>query len=111
MEYFWAIFATTILLLILYGIISSSVRNRRIRRETASLLPTLSDHIQKDRRYNIILNNNRSLDNVLFLGVSKSYDRNVPNLPFPLCEWLVVQRSDGKKAYIKPSSVRYYEDA
>lgn len=34
-----------------------------------------------------------------------------PYLPFPLSRWLIVEKTDHKRAFIKPETVRYYEEA
>ena len=111
MEYVWPIIITAIILMILWGIISNKIKRRRIRKATEKLFPKVIDHIQVDRRYNIFLSHGKTLDNVLFLGISPEYDNGNPYLPFPLCQWLIVEKENGKRAYIKPQLVRYYEDA
>jgi len=111
MEYFWAILISVIVILVIYGIINSKVKQRRIRRATDRIFPKVEDHIQADRRYNIFLSHGKTLQNVRFVGISPAHDQHNPYLPFPLCQWLIVEKSDGKKAYLKPETVRYYEDA
>ena len=111
MEYFWAILVSGIVLLVIWGIIASKVKQRRIRRATEKIFPKVEDHIQADRRYNIFLSHGKTLQNVKFVGISPAHDQHDPYLPFPLCQWLIVQKADGKRAYLKPESVRYYEDA
>ncbi|MHC4636807.1 MAG: hypothetical protein ACYTBV_04790 [Planctomycetota bacterium] len=110
MGYFWAVLATIVLIVIVWGIVSSKIKNRRIRRATEKMLPKVSDHIQADRRYNIFLSHGKTLKNVRFIGISHTIDESNPYLPFPLCQWLIVEKTTGKKAYLKPESVRYYED-
>jgi hypothetical protein len=95
----------------MWGIISSKIKRRRIRKATDKIFPKLADHFQADHRYNIFLSNGRTLQNVRFLGISPAHDHNNPYLPFPLCQWLIVEKEDGKRAYLKPDTVKYYEDA
>lgn len=111
MEYFWAGLVSLIVLLIIWGIISSKVKNRRIRKATEKIFPKLMDHIQADHRYNIFLSHGKTLKNVRFIGISPGHDPQNPYLPFPLCQWLIVEKEDGKKAYLKPDTVKFYEDA
>lgn len=110
MGYFWAIFASVVLILIIWGIVSSKMKSRRIRKETEKMLPKVVDHIQADHRYNIFLSHGKTLKNVRFIGISKTHDDSNPCLPFPLCQWLIVEKPNGKRAYLKPESIRYYED-
>lgn len=109
MGYFWAAFASIVLILILGGIIGSNIKQRRIRKAREKILPNVTDHIQVNRRYNIFLSHGKTLRNAKVIGISPAHDYNNP-LPFPLCEWLIVEKEDGKRAYLKPESVRYYED-
>ena len=74
------------------------------------MLPKVADHIQVDRRYNIFLSHGKTVNNVRFVGISKTIDDRNPYLPFPLEQWLIVEKPNGKRAYLKPESVRYYED-
>ena len=111
MEYVWAAIIISVLVLILWGIIAHKITQRKLRKATAELLPTLVDHIQVGRRYNIFLSHGKMLKNVQFLGISPAHDANEVFLPFPLCQWLIVLKETGRKAYIKPQSVRYYEES
>lgn len=40
-----------------------------------------------------------------------SHEQNNSYLPFHLCQWLIVEKENGKRAYLKPDTVKYYEDA
>ncbi len=111
MEYFWAVVVSLILVLIVYGIISSKVRNRRIRKATQEIFPQISDHIQVNKSYNVFLSHGKTLSKVKFVGISPAHDKNNPYLPFPLCQWMIVEKPDGKRAYLKPETIRYYEEA
>lgn len=111
MEYFWAGLVTLIVLWIAGAIVASKIKNRRIRRATEKIFPKLADHIQADRRYNIFLSHGKTLQNVKFIGISPAHDQGNPYLPFPLCAWLIVEKANGKKAYLKPDTVKFYEDA
>jgi hypothetical protein len=110
MDYFWAVLFSIVLILIVWGIIASKIKKRRIRKETEKMLPKVVDHIQADHRYNIFLSHGKTLKNVRFIGISQTYDQRNPYLPFPLCQWLIVEKPNGKRAYLKPDSIRYYED-
>jgi hypothetical protein len=111
MEYFWAVFLSIILLLIIWGIVSAKIRERRMRKGTAKMLPTLEQHFEAGRQYNVFLSHGHLLQQVRFVGISQSYRHKRPGLPFPLCQSVVLEREDGKHLYIKPETIRYYEDA
>jgi len=111
MKYFWAVFASVVVFLILWGIVTVKIKARRRREATYKIFPRVADHIQTDRRYNIFLSHGKSLQNVKFVGITPEYDPSNPYLPFPLCQWLVVEKATGSRAYLKPETVRFYEDA
>ena len=110
MGYFWAVICSVVLIMVIWSIITGKIKSRRIRQETEKLLPKVADHIQVNHQYNIFLSHGKTLTNVRFIGISKTSDENNPDLPFPLCQWLIVEKQNGKRAYLKPESIRYYED-
>lgn len=111
MGYFWATFFSIVLIIIIYSIVSSKIKQRKMRKMTEAMMPKLKDHIQTNHRYNIFLSHGKTLKNVKFLGLAAPYDEQSQRLPFPLQQWLIVEKEDGKRAYIQPASVRFYEDA
>lgn len=111
MSHIWAILIFTIVLLVLGGIVENRLRQRRMKKIMEKMLPTIDDHLQPHRSYNLVLSHGQKLTNVRFIGISPAYSPVTPYLPFPLCQWLIVEKLDGKRAYVKPHTVRYYEDA
>jgi len=111
MEYFWPIFAVVVGVLICNGIISSKVKDKRLRKATRELLPALRDHIKAGKKYNVFLSHGQRFEGVTFLGLSEPYDPQNQYLPFPLAQWVILEKQDGKRVYIKPISIRFYEDA
>ena len=110
MEVFWFILASVVVVLIIYGIVSSKIKDRRLRKATRALMPALRDHIQAGKTYNVFMSHGQRFDGVKFLGLSEPYDPNNQYLPFPLAQWLILEKPDGKKIYIKPTAIRFYED-
>jgi hypothetical protein len=111
MEYFWSIFVSIVLALIIWGIVSSKLRERRVKKATEAMLPRLKQHFEAGRRYNVFVSHGQLFQRVRFAGISEPYKHKFPGLPFPLCQWIVLEREDGKHLYIKPETIRYYEDA
>ena len=111
MEYFWAIVVSVIILLIIYGMVSSNVRQRRLKRATEAMLPSVKQHFEAGRRYNVFVSHRQLFERVLFVGVSEAFGAKYSPLPFPLTQWIVLERESGQRLYIKPESIRYYEDA
>jgi hypothetical protein len=110
MEVFWFILASVVVILIIYGIVSSKLKDRKLRKATRAFLPALPDHIKAGKTYNVFMTHGQRFDGVKFLGLSEPYDPNNQYLPFPLAQWLILEKSDGKKIYIKPTAIRFYED-
>lgn len=110
MEYFWEIFASAVFFLIVYSIISSNVRQRRLKRATEAMLPSLKQHFQTGRRYNVFVSHGQLFERVLFVGISEPFGAKYSPLPFPLTQWIILERESGQRLYIKPESIRYYED-
>jgi hypothetical protein len=110
MSHVWAAIVSVIVLLIVYGIVSSRLRDRRVRRLSKALLPEVTDHIKADRSYRIVLTSGTVFDNVRFLGISRSEDGAAPFLSFPLQHWLVLEQPSGKRVFVRPNTVKYYEE-
>lgn len=105
--------------LILGGVIGSNIQKRRLRKLThiqsklsdkQKLPPRITSYLQADHQYNISLSDGTTLTDVKFIGISQSHGWDSPYLPFPLGPWLVVEKGNGKRTYVKPHSVRYYEE-
>ncbi len=111
MEYFWAILISLIVILIVWGIIYNKFKARKIRKHMEKIFPKGIDHIQENRKYNIFLSHGATLNNAKFIGITPSYEHNNPYLPLPLCQWLIVEKENGKRAFLKPGTVRFYEEA
>lgn len=111
MQYFWVIIVSIILLLITWGIVSSSFRYQRLKQTRESLLPIIPQHFQAGHLYTVFLSSGQKFERVRFLGTSPEYDQPYGSLPFPLCQWIVLERENGKLLYVKPESIRYYEDS
>jgi hypothetical protein len=105
----WAVIVIVILMLIVYGIVSSKLSARRQREAREKMLPYLDETIVPDRRHNLLMSDGRKFMDVRILGTTD------PKLgQSPLGDWglmLVILLDSGKKAFIRPSSVRCIEEA
>jgi len=106
----WSIVALLVVLLIIYAIINNKIKERRKKKFSESNLPTVKEHLSVDKHYNIFLNNGKSFENVKFLGMTESYNSVKVNLPFTLCEWIVIENVNNKKIFIKPTTIKYYQE-
>ena len=109
MPEFWMFIVTAIVLLILYGIISSKLEARRQRKQREKSLPFIDDNIRVGVPYNVILSDGRKFLDVQLLGTS-----NTSSGQFSVGGWegmLILMQPNGKRAFVKQSSVRCIEEA
>ena len=109
-ELAWLIIVGVIVLVIVWTYISSQVRTYRQRKAVRTLLPEVNEHLTVNKHYRVHLNNGDVLENVRFVGISRPYGRAGEYLPFPLHDWVAVESADGKRSFIKPSTIRMYDE-
>src|ERR1039457_4033056 len=107
----WVIIVSAVIVLIVWGIISSKLDARRLKRATDALLPTLKQQFEPNRRYHVFLSHGKRFERVRFLGISAPSELDSTSYPFPLCQWIVLQKESGERIYVRPDSIRYYEEA
>jgi hypothetical protein len=104
----WAFIVGGIVVLVLFGIVSSNLRNRKIRRLRREVMPVVDRAIRAGVRYNVFLSNGTVFRDVQVLGLT---DAPVGRfVDFPLESWLVLAQMNGKRVFIKPGSVRLFEE-
>ena len=105
----WALIVGVFLLLIVYGIVSSKLGAKRQREAREKMLPYVEEAIVPERRHHLFMSDGRRMMDVRILGTTD------PKLgQTPLGDWglmLVVLMDSGKKAFVRPSSVRCIEEA
>jgi hypothetical protein len=107
----WVIILSAIIVLIVLAVITTKRDARRVKRATDDLLPTLKQQFEPGRRYHVFLSHGQRFERVQFLGISAPPDVGSRFLPFPLCEFVILQRESGERIYVRPDSIRYYEEA
>ncbi len=110
MEYFWAAIIAIIVGLIVTAWVSSRLKDRRMRKAMDQILPTIESNIDPSKHYNVFLSHGKVFTDVRFVGLSKAFDPQHPEMPFPLTQWLVLETADGRKISIKPVAIRYFEE-
>ena len=104
MSLVWAVIVGFILLLVVYGIVSSKLSDRRKRKARQKALPFVEETIRAGHRYDVQLSDGRRFPGVEILGTSDPMDGQSP-----LGGWeglLVLRLENGKKAYVRQTSVR-----
>lgn len=105
----WAVIVGVVLLLIIYGIVSSKLKARRQRRQREKSLPFVEDNIRTGVAYNVHLSDGRKYLGAQLVGTSDSTSGQ-----FSIGGWegmLVLMQSNGKRVFVRQSSVRCVEEA
>lgn len=105
----WAIIVVVILVLIVYGIVSAKLEARKRRLAQERMLPSLREAFVSEASYDLSLSDGRTFKSVLLLGTTDSHVASSP-----LGEWgvmLVLLQPSGKKAFVRPYSVRCIEES
>lgn len=109
MSIFWAVVAVTALVLIVYAMVSARLTEQRRRKAREKVLPCVEEAFANDMRYDLRLADGRCFGNVEILGATAPKDGR---LPFGGWEGLLVLRlDDGRKAWLRPSSIRCMAEA
>ncbi len=105
----WAVIVGAIVLLIVYGIVSSKLTASRQRKAREKALPFVAETVRTGQRYNVYMSDGRKFLDVEILGTSDPADGQSP-----IGGWegmLVLKQSSAKKVFIRQSSVRCVEEA
>ena len=95
----WSIIVFVILLLILYGIVSSKLEKRRNTKIRSKTIPMIADYPTTDALYNLHLSDGRKFLNTLILG---SIEGDAATFPFAGYDgMLVIKLESGRRAFIK----------
>jgi hypothetical protein len=104
----WAVIVGVIVLLIIYGIVSSKLKARKQRAARAKVLPYVEETVRTGRRYNVHLSDGRTYRDVELLGTNDPVSGQ-----FALGGWegmLVLKQSSGKRVFVRHGSVRSVEE-
>ena len=105
----WAVIVGGILLLILYGIVSSKLKARSQRKQREKSLPFVDDNIRPGVAYNIHLNDGKQYLGAQIVGTSDSTSGQ-----FSIGGregMLVLMQSNGKRVFVRQFAVRCVEEA
>lgn len=105
----WAVIVGGIVLLILYGIVSSKLKARRQRKQREKSLPFVDDNIRQGVTYNVHLSDGKKYLGAQIVGTSDSSSGQ-----FSIGGWegmLVLMQGNGKRVFVRQSSVRCVEEA
>ena len=105
---FWALIACVVLVLIIYSMISSKLKTRRANRLRREAMPVVPTSLRAGILYTVFLSNGSVFREVKISGLTEA--PLGPYADFPLESWLVLERADGKRVFVKPRTVRYFEE-
>lgn len=104
----WAFIIGAIVLLIIYGIVSSKIRARRQRAARQKVLPYVDETVRAGQRYAAHLSDGRIFRDVELLGTNDPTSGQ-----YALGGWegmLVLRQSTGKRVFVRQGSVRCVEE-
>ena len=105
----WEIIVSVIILMVIYGYVSSKIEDRKKKKLRKDTVPEISESIKIGINYNIHLSDGRKFENVSIIGSVESEDEA---FSFAGYEGLLVfAQQNGKKVYLKKPSIRYIEEA
>ena len=104
----WSIIVIVIILMVIYGYISSKLSDRKKRKIREKSIPLISETLKTGIFYKVFLSDGRSFNNVKILGSVEGDDAE-----FSFANWegvLVLLNENNKKIFIKKSAVRFVEE-
>ena len=104
----WAVIVGAVLLFIAYGIVSAKFRQRKMLRLRNEVMPVVPLSIRVGVTYKVLLSSGSRFSAVKVAGLTEAKLGQFAE--FPLQSWLVLERTDGKRIFVKPASVRYFEE-
>ena len=109
MQEVWAIIVGVILILVVYGIVSSKIKASKQRKAREKALPFVNEGIKTGQRYNAYLSDGRAFQNVELLGTNDPASGE-----FAIGGWegmLVLLQQSGKRVFVRQASIRCLEEA
>lgn len=104
----WAVIIGTIVVLIVYGILSSKMRSRRQREARQKMLPFVEETIRVGQTYHVCLSDGRRFENVEIVGTN---DPAAGQLAFGGWDGLLVlKQATGKRIFVRQTAVRCLEE-
>ena len=105
----WAIIVSVIIIMVIYGYISSKIsahKKKKLRKDT---VPEITESISKGVIYNIYLSDGRKFESVTIIGSVENEDEAFSFAGYD--GLLVFTQKNGKKVYLKKPSIRYIEES
>jgi hypothetical protein len=104
----WAVIVGAILLMVVWGYVSSKLNARKRRKSREKSLPFVEDNVRTGILYNVCLSDGRRFERVQLIGCSTVEDGQ-----FSFSGWegtLILKGQNEKRIFLKPSAVRYIEE-
>ncbi|TGD71039.1 hypothetical protein E4634_19525 [Mangrovimicrobium sediminis] len=108
MEFVWPVIVSIIILMILVAWISSSLKERRKKKVRERSIPYVDENLKAGIPYSIHINDGRVFESVVILGTTEPGEGQFSFTGFD--EALVLQTPEGKKVFLKMSSIRFIQE-
>ncbi len=108
MSVIWAIIVSIIILMVIYAYVSSKLSARKKEKQRAETLPEIKESIKTGVLYNIFLSGDENFERIEILG---SIDGEDSELTFGNWKGMfILKKENGKKVFIKKSSIKFIEE-
>jgi hypothetical protein len=113
MEMVWAVIVSVILILIIYGIISSKIQKRR----PASIsignvtLKKIDQVFDPEKRYNVAINSGAKFERVKIIGFAEAIGGPNDEIMWSSRRWLILEGVDGARVFVSPYRVMWMKEA
>jgi hypothetical protein len=95
---------------IAYAIVVARLRARRVRSYRAQFLPEVRDFLRAGSTYRVVLSSGTVLDNLRFVGTTQAAVPSGSSLRWLMTDWLAFARPDGRRLFLRPRTMKYYEE-
>ncbi len=109
MKDIWAIIVIVIIVMIIYGYVSTEISEYRKRKIRQKRVPLITDALKAGVDYNIYLSDGRKFTNVQIIGtIEDIYAESL------FASWggivVVLKNRDQKRIYLKTTAIRFIEE-
>ena len=95
---------------IAYAVVTARLRARRVRRYRAQFLPEVRDFLRAGSTYRVVLSSGTVLDSLRFIGTTQAAVPSGSSLRWLMVDWLAFARPDGRRLFLRPCTMKYYEE-
>ena len=101
----WAVIVSVIILMVIYGYVSSKISNRKKKKLRENTVPKLYESLRKGEAYDVFLSDGRKFESVKVVGAVEGDDDTSSFAGYE--GLLVLMQPNGKRVFLKKSCIRF----